>query len=100
MRFLLHFPEYVQFNERGPRERNGKTSQLQVEESSPQIPEELLESSYLRIRQELAQEILSRFTACPPGFVECLVVELLVKMGYGGLRKDAGRLLAVAGTRV
>jgi restriction system protein len=97
MRFLLQFPEYVQFKERGARERNGKTSQLQVEESSPQTPEELLESSYLHIRQERAQQILSRVKACPPSFFERLVIELLVKMGYGGSRKDAGEAMGRSG---
>jgi restriction system protein len=97
MKFLLQFPEYVQFKERETHERNGKASQLQVEESNPQTPEELLESSYLRIRQELAQEILGRVKACPPSFFERLVVELLVKMGYGGSRKDAGEAIGRSG---
>lgn len=35
--------------------------------------------------------------SCPPAFFEQLVVDLLVKMGYGGTRKDAGQ--AIGGSR-
>jgi restriction system protein len=35
-------------------------------------------------------ELLTRILGCSPTFFEQLVVELLVKMGYGGSRRDAG----------
>jgi restriction system protein len=97
MKYLERFPEYIEFKERGLRGRNGKTPQFQVEESGPQTPEELLESSYLHIQQELAQDILARVKACPPSFFERLVVELLVQMGYGGSRRDAGAAIGRSG---
>lgn len=63
----------------------------------PQTPEELLEISYQDIRKSLAQEILSKIKLCSPSFFERLVVELLVKMGYGGSRSDAGKAIGRSG---
>ena len=62
-----------------------------------QTPEELLEYSYQEIRGNLALEILEKVKSCPPDFFEKLVVELLVKMGYGGSIKEAGRAIGKTG---
>ncbi|MDO8897883.1 MAG: restriction endonuclease [Bacteroidales bacterium] len=60
-------------------------------------PEEVLENSYLAIRKSLAQELLFKIKSSSPSFFESLVVELLVKMGYGGSIKDAGRSIGRSG---
>lgn len=62
-----------------------------------QPPEELLESTFNRINGELAGNILQKIKSCSPAFFERLVVELLVKMGYGGTRQDAGRAIGRSG---
>ena len=62
-----------------------------------QPPEELLESTFGRINGELASDILQKIKSCSPAFFERLVVELLVKMGYGGTRQDAGRAIGRSG---
>lgn len=54
-------------------------------------PEEVLEDTYEEMRRQLAQELLERIMECSPEFFENLVVDLLVAMGYGGSRKDAGQ---------
>jgi restriction system protein len=54
-------------------------------------PEEGLEDSYRNLQVELAAELLERIKASPPSMFERIVVDLLVKMGYGGTRLDAGR---------
>jgi restriction system protein len=64
---------------------------------SDSTPEEILESSYLNIRKNLAQELLLKIKSSSPAFFETLVVELLVKMGYGGSIKDAGRSIGRSG---
>jgi restriction system protein len=62
------------------------------EEVEPdQTPEEILELSYQSLRHDLAQELLERVKNSSPRFFENLVVDLLVAMGYGGSRKDAGQ---------
>lgn len=60
-------------------------------------PEEKFESAYLHIRKSLAQELLAKIKLLPPSFFEKLVVDVLVKMGYGGSVKDAGKALGKSG---
>ena len=96
MKFLEQFPEYIAFKE------NSDQAEAQQQVTSPiavqnETPEELIESGARTIRKELAEEILQRIKGCPPAFFERLVVELLVKMGYGGTRQDAGRAIGRSG---
>jgi restriction system protein len=69
----------------------------EVSVNGQQTPEELLEYSYQRIRQDLAQEMLNKVKESSPSFFERLVVELLVRMGYGGSRADAGKAVGKSG---
>jgi restriction system protein len=89
VQFLRQFPEYLEFIR--PSNDNATDEQVKVIENSQATPEELLENSYQNIRRTLAQELLIKIKSCPPSFFERLVVELLVKMGYGGSLKDAGK---------
>lgn len=57
----------------------------------------MLESAHQQIRGDLATDLLKRIKADTPTFFERLVVELLVKMGYGGSRKEAGKALGKSG---
>jgi restriction system protein len=54
-------------------------------------PRETLEAAYQVLRKELIQEVLDNVKGATPRYFEELVVELLVKMGYGGTVKDAGQ---------
>jgi restriction system protein len=97
MNLLKQYPEYLEFI--------GKTSQIGsvsdsviVDEAINQkTPQEILEDEYQKLRETLAQEILEKVKCCSPKFFEQLVVELLVKMGYGGSIKEAGRAIGKAG---
>lgn len=95
VRFLEQFPEFVQFRE-GSRKEGAELPALPQEESDG-TPEEMLELAHQKIRSELAQELINRILLCSPAFFESLVVELLVKMGYGGSRKDAGERIGQSG---
>lgn len=88
MSFLKQFPEYREFIK-----PNIETEKVTIHESEEDIstPEETLESSYQKIRRNLADDLLTKVKKSSPGFFERMVVELLVKMGYGGSLKDAGR---------
>ncbi len=95
MKFLEQFPEYLVFKEIS---RPGKDTEQSTEDVSPQAtPEEAIELAYHGLREQLAQELLARILSCSPTFFEQLVVELLVKMGYGGSRKDAGERIGQTG---
>lgn len=45
----------------------------------------------------MAQELLDRIKKLSPKFFERIVVDLLVTMGYGGSRKDAGQAVGQSG---
>jgi len=94
---LKQYPEYLDFV--GITEIVSKQSDSVTETmgDNQQTPEELLEYSYQEIRGNLALEILEKVKSCPPDFFEKLVVELLVKMGYGGSIKEAGRAIGKTG---
>ena len=54
-------------------------------------PEEVFEEMNSLLRQNLADELLEQIKAKPPVFFERLVVDLLLKMGYGGDGKVVGK---------
>jgi restriction system protein len=89
--FLEQFDEFLQF--RNLRKEKNHTEEAATGESieQSQTPEESLESAYQKLREGLASEILQITKSCSPAFFEQLVVDLLVKMGYGGSRREAGQ---------
>jgi restriction system protein len=90
--YLHQFPEFLAFKSlRSNKEKN--ESQDILAQSAQRTPHEALESAYERLREELAAELLNIVRSCDPAFFEKIVVELLVKMGYGGSRKEAGRAI-------
>ena len=100
VKFLRQFPEFVAFQTSTDKEskidQNSHSAQEIIEKTS-QTPQEILDTTYQSLRQNLAQEILERIKNNPPKFFERLVVDLLVAMGYGGSRKDAGQAVGQVG---
>ena len=95
IKFLDQFPGFKEFRQ-VKRVKKGQEPVF-IGRDDEQTPEELLESGYQKIRQDLIQELLSQIKQCSPIFFERLVVELLVKMGYGGSRQDAGKAVGRSG---
>lgn len=94
IKVLSQFSEYQKF-------RSGKAAEAGVFEEPPSgdemTPEEHIEYGYKQIRQKLYIEILERIKKCSPDFFERVVVDLIVAMGYGGSRSDAGRAIGRTG---
>lgn len=95
LKFLDQFPEHLEFRNTSRNETIEKA--IPSQPLAEQTPEESLENAFQTLRRELARDILSRVMACSPTFFEHLVVELLVKMGYGGSRRDAGERIGQSG---
>jgi restriction system protein len=89
VKLLEQFPEFMEFK----TAKKDANEEEKPEESNTQTPEEILDYSYQKIRKELAQDLLSKVIKLPPSFFEKLVVELLVKIGYGGSIKEAGKAI-------
>lgn len=96
VRFLERFPEFIEFRD-APRNNRGTETTETIVAATEQTPEEALELAHQSLRLSLAQDLLSRILSCSPTFFERLVVELLVKMGYGGSRRDAGERIGQSG---
>lgn len=97
-KYLARFPEFQEFQRASqPQDDNFATTPTTSLTEAEATPEETIESAYQGLRQQLAQELLSKILGCSPTFFEYLVVELLVKMGYGGTRKDAGERIGQSG---
>lgn len=96
VKYLERFPEFIEFREASRNNRETTTAESTAI-ATEQTPEEALELAHQSLRLSLAQDILSRILSCSPTFFERLVVELLVKMGYGGSRRDAGERIGQSG---
>lgn len=94
--FLMQFPEFQEFrNSKSVKE--AKESRQVMGTDAKGTPEELLEASYLELKSSLLYDILQKVKSCSPQFFEKLVVDTIVKMGYGGSRKEAGKAVGQTG---
>lgn len=88
MRVLHQFPEYEEFRTR-TRQRKGQPSpEVQKNDgASPEdlSPREAIEDVIDSAHSAVAADLLARVLKQSPSFLEQLVLQLLVKMGYGGL---------------
>lgn len=96
-KYLRQFPAFLEFQNTSRGNNETDQDKMTVTETSEQTPEENLDRAYQRIRKSLASELLNKVVDLPPAFFERLVVELLVKMGYGGSIKVAGRAIGKSG---
>jgi len=94
VKFLEQFLEFLEFRTKR-REREDTTEATETE--NLQTPAEILETAHQKLREDLSAELLKIVKECSPTFFERLVVDLLVKMGYGGTRKEAGKAIGRSG---
>ncbi len=95
IKFLMQFEKFIEFRNRAAADHQQAMPMNDAE--GQKTPKELLEENHLKLRNELAVEILDTVKQASPAFFENLVVELLVKMGYGGSRKEAGQVVGRSG---
>jgi restriction system protein len=100
---LEQFAEFTAFRKRS-RTVNGDAaehglSDLPLSGRTPavQAPHERIDDAAKELAATLADDILSAIKGCSPAFFEELVVQLLLKMGYGGSRKEAGKAVGRTG---
>lgn len=104
VKLLERFPEFNEFRQRakepaiavdGPPSSNTSASTSTAQQLA--TPDELLRSTINNIEAALSSELLGRILAAPPVFFEELIVTLLLRMGYGGAREEAGRAIGKTG---
>lgn len=95
--FLEQFPEFREFRTRATVDGDTTPEMPLGVTESPETPEESLERAYRSIQNELILEVLARVKTASPSFFEGLVVDLLLKMGYGRRLAEAGRVVGGVG---
>lgn len=96
-KYLRQFPAFLEFQNPSRSDNSNDEEVLTQEPHGEQTPEENLDKAYQLLRKSLVSELLKKVVELSPIFFERLVVELLVKMGYGGSIKDAGKAIGKSG---
>lgn len=106
--YLRQFPEFRDYlrsagKERGqqsehvPTSKGAAAGETREAIAESDTPDEALEDIFERIRVQLIQELRQQMKQSSPRRFETLVVDLLLAMGYGGSRRDAGEVVGKSG---
>jgi restriction system protein len=91
--YLQRYPEFQAFRDL----RHEKETTVPEIQPNNYTPEEALDRAYQNLRVDLESELLEQVKVATPAFFEKLVVQLLVRMGYGGNLHDAGQAVGQSG---
>jgi restriction system protein len=95
---LEQFEEFQDFkNRKKKKDDSDTTDSTESSLESDQTPEDQIASAYRTIKAGIQKEILENIMSSSPAFFERLVIDLVVRMGYGGSRSDAGRAIGKSG---
>ena len=90
---LRKFPEYSEWENSWQNSSSRSVSPV-ANENIEQTPYESIEIAFSQLNDKLEREVLERVRNLDSNFLERLIVELLVEMGYGGGNLDRGKVTA------
>jgi len=95
LKFLNQYPEFIEFR----KAKKGATSAPTSTKTIPHeaTPLEALETAFQEIQEDLSSELLQTVIQSQPDFFEQLVIDVLIGMGYGGSKREAGQALGRTG---
>ncbi len=94
LKLLRQYPAYVEWkNRKSPRIERPE----QQDNESGETPEETLDRAAGELRTVLEAEVLARVRDAAPAFLEQVVVDMLIAMGYGGGDAAMGRVTGRSG---
>jgi restriction system protein len=93
---LKEFPEFVEFLQRSKPAKKDAAEPTEVEVTG-KTPEERMEDAYLEHKAALAEQVLEHVKGMLPSVFEQLIVDLMLKLGYGGAGMDSGKTLGKSG---
>lgn len=93
VRFLKRFEEFREFQSKSRLSASGDDD----DSTDTTTPEETLEKAVGDLNSGLAAELSEALQKASPRFFEHVVVDLLVKMGYGGSRQEAAQVVGKSG---
>jgi restriction system protein len=94
IKYLERFPEILEFR------KKSRVEPLPPPSDGPnegKTPEEYIEYGFQSVLDDLSKDLLQKIKECPPAFFEKLVIDLLLAMGYGGSRQEAGKVVGKSG---
>lgn len=94
LQYLKRFSDYLNTRESW---KSTNTIEENDTELTNKTPQEEIDSAFQTMNSALTQELLQKVKNCTWQFFEKLVIDLLLKMGYGGSRKEAGELKGKTG---
>ena len=94
VQFLCHYPAYVAWRKAPSQKQDSAPTRA---DDAVETPEEALDHAAAQLRQALEADLLDRVRAAPSTFLERVVVDLLIAMGYGGGNAARGRVTGQAG---
>lgn len=94
---LMQFDEFKVFKKRRNKKEGKEENDDRYEEEITYTPEEALEYGVSRINGTLADDLIKQIKKCKPSFFEKIVIDLLVKMGYGGSKQEAAQVIGKSG---
>jgi restriction system protein len=90
--YLKQFDSFNDF-----QNRETSSGAKSIVSASEQTPDEAIEAAVTEMNNTLASDLLERLKDNSPAFFEKAVVELILGMGYGGSRKEAGKIVGKSG---
>lgn len=98
IKFLSQYPEFEKFRKAAQKEGDVSGGNLSdILENVSETPDELLRTTHKQIEKALQADLLERLLQASSTFFETTIVNLLLSMGYGGSREDAGRAIGRSG---
>jgi restriction system protein len=97
VKILMQFEDFKNFIKSTRNNKEEHEEQYEDKASAYYTPQEALEYGIAKINETLADDLLQRIKQCDPSFFEKLVIDLLVKMGYGGSKQEAAQVVGKAG---
>ena len=97
MALLRKYPQYLIARAGGESSGSGAASIAQAVQVAELTPEESIEQAHHFLRRELTEEVLASIMKCTPVFFERLIVQLMIRMGYGCSREEASRAVGRSG---
>lgn len=94
---LLRYQPFQAFRSRRRDKGEDGTAPAELPIADSETPEDTLAIAYQKLRRNLESDLLEQVKSASPAFFERLVIDLLVAMGYGGSRVDAGRAVGRSG---
>lgn len=95
--YLMQFPGYMNFKNGYKIDNSSNNATDIFSTDRNETPEEILEKAHASLKEQTLGDLLDSIKNNTPSFFETLVVDTIVKMGYGGSRKEAGKAIGKSG---